>query len=46
MRDESVSEQFERMDSEQREEMGRYKRPLMMTMAEEDDDNMKAKSIP
>merc|ERR1711990_1372922 len=30
VRDEAVTEQFERMDSEQREEMKRYKRPLMM----------------
>ena len=34
------------MDSEQREEMKRYKRPLMMMAEEEDDDNMKAKNIP
>ena len=46
MRDEAVTEQFERMDSEQREEMKRYKRPLMMMAEEEDDDNMKAKNIP
>ena len=37
MRDESVTEQFQRMDSEQREKMKRYMRPLMM-MAEEEVD--------
>ena len=41
-----MSEQFDRMDSEQREEMKRYKRPLMRMAEEEEDDNMKAKSIP
>ena len=46
MRDESVTEQFQRMDIEQREEMRRYKRPLMMMAEEEDADNMKAKNIP
>ena len=29
MRDEDVMEQFERMDKEQQEEMGRYMRPLV-----------------
>ena len=42
MRDEAVTEQFERMDKKQKEEMVKYKRPLM----EEEDTNMKAKSIP
>ena len=42
MRDEAVTEQFERMDKEQKEEMVKYKRPLM----DEEDTNMKAKSIP
>ena len=43
MRDESVTEQFQRMDSEQREEMKRYMRPLMMMAEEKVDNNMKAK---
>ena len=43
MRDESVVEQFERMNKEQKEEMVKYKRPLM---AEQEDDNMKYKSLP
>ena len=47
MRDESVTEQFQRMDIEQREEMRRYKRPLMMMAEEEDDDNtMKTYKLP
>ena len=37
-----MTEQFQRMDSEQREEMRRYKRPLMMMAEEEDDDNNRA----
>ena len=41
MRDEAVMEQFERMDKEQKEEMVKYKRPLL-----EEDNNTKAKSIP
>ena len=41
MRDEAVTEQFERMDKEQKEEMVKYKRPLL-----EEDNNRKAKSIP
>ena len=42
MRDEDEMEQFERLDKAQQEEMVKYKRPLM----EEEDTNMKAKSIP
>ena len=38
-----MTEQFQRMDSEQREEMKRYMRPLMMMAEEEVDNNMKAK---
>jgi len=38
-----VTEQFQRMDSEQREEMKRYMRPLMMMAEEKVDNNMKAK---
>ena len=34
-----MTEQFQRMDSEQREKMKRYMRPLMMMAEEEDDDN-------
>ena len=43
MRDEEVMEQFERMDKEQQEEMGRYKRPLIMVGQDVD---TKAKNIP
>ena len=43
MRDESVVEQFERMEKGLKEEMVKYKRPLM---AEQEDDNMKDKSLP
>merc|ERR1711990_911920 len=42
VRDEDVMEQFERMDKEQQEEMGRYKRTLMLV----EDVNTKAKNIP
>ena len=38
-----MTEQFQRMDSEQREEMKRYMRPLMMMAEEKVDNNMKAK---
>ena len=38
-----MTEQFQRMDSEQREEMKRYMRPLMMIAEEKVDNNMKAK---
>merc|ERR1712055_218833 len=43
VRDEDMMEQFERMDKEQQEEMGRYKRPLIMV---EQDVDTKAKNIP
>ena len=38
-----MTEQFQRMDSEQREEMKRYMRPLMMMAEEKVDNNMKTK---